>query len=170
MLTAEMLRSVIHYDAETGIFIWKIQPCSRRPIGSVAGGVTGTNARNPQGYWVIAVAKKHYRAHRLAWLYTYGESPAGEIDHINGDHLDNRICNLRVANRQQQCANSVRPSHNSSGFKGVSRKRNKWRARVKVNQKEIGLGVFNTKEEAHAAYMKAAQEHFGEFACDGRRD
>lgn len=107
----------------------------------------------------------------MAWLYVYGEWPDFEIDHINGDAHDNRICNLRRATHQQNMANSKVRAHNASGLKGVQRHTlsRKWRARIQVSGRTIHIGLFDTKEEAHEAYMRAARFHFGEFATDGKR-
>jgi hypothetical protein len=61
-----------------------------------------------------------YREHRLAWLYMTGEWPTHEIDHINGDRVDNRFCNLREATASENRWNSRKRVNNTSGYKGVS--------------------------------------------------
>lgn len=88
------------------------------------------------------------------------------VDHINGDRLDNRRCNIRLATRSQNASNSKRPKTNKSGFKGVywDKTGSKWRAQIKVNGKKIHLGMFNTPESASEAYIKAAENYFGDFA------
>jgi hypothetical protein len=108
-------------------------------------------------------------AHRLAWMLYYGREAPGMIDHRNGDRQDNRIENLRIATHSQNGANARRHSRNTSGLKGASwmPKRGKWQASITVRNKQIGLGYFDTKEEAHAAYLIAAREHQGEFANGG---
>lgn len=152
-LTAERLREVLRYEPETGVFI-------RVDDGRIAGGKTGT------GYRLISVFGKQYYAHRLAWLYIVGEFPSLCIDHINGDRMDNRFSNLRIAEHRQNCANARRSSANTSGLKGVSwsKAAGKWQANVKRDGVNIYLGLFKTREAAHAAYMDAAKQHFGEFA------
>jgi hypothetical protein len=87
-----------------------------------------------------------------------------KCDHINGNHLDNRRCNLRIANHTQNMRNSKIRVNNTSGYKGVYKKRNKWAARIKVNGKNIWLGVFVTPELAYFAYCEAAKKYHGEFA------
>lgn len=90
-------------------------------------------------------------------------------DHINGDGLDNRRCNLRVATFSQNSANRGKQRDNSSGFKGVYfyKNDNRWFAQIKVNQKAISLGRFASREEAHNAYAEAARKYYGEFANIG---
>jgi hypothetical protein len=107
------------------------------------------------------------RAHRLAWLLTYGEWPTSKIDHKNGDRADNRLSNLRLADDHQNAWNGRPHSDGKSGFKGVVylSKRNKpWQARIKFKGKGKSLGYFATAEEAHACYVDAANRLFGEFS------
>ena len=86
------------------------------------------------------------------------------VDHINGNGLDNRRSNLRPASRSQNGANRGAPSNNTSGFKGVTRFRLKWMAKIQVHGRTIHLGLFATPQEAARAYDTAALEHFGEYA------
>lgn len=96
---------------------------------------------------------ENYLAHRLAWLYVYGEWPKNQIDHINRIKTDNKIKNLRdVTNSTNQHNNAIR-RHNTSGTTGVMtlKSKNSWGAQIYVNNKRIYLGVFKTKEEAISA-------------------
>ena len=88
------------------------------------------------------------------------------IDHINGNLLDNRRANLRIVNDQQSSFNRGLEIRNKSGFKGVAwnNQRNKWQAKIEINDKKIYLGFFYDKQEAALAYNEAAQKYFGEFA------
>ena len=94
-----------------------------------------------------------------------GAEAGTEVDYSNGDTLDNRRCNLRVATRLEQSRNTGMRKNNSTGFKGVSYigKLGKFRAYIVVNRKQIHLGLFQKAEEASAAYEKSAAELFGEF-------
>src|SRR3972149_11203760 len=89
-----------------------------------------------------------------------------EVDHINGDKLDNRKCNLRICNHQQNRFNNKLEIRNTSGYKGVywNKRRQKWLARVEINDKKISLGAFDNKLDAAKAYNIGAIKYFGEFA------
>jgi len=93
-------------------------------------------------------------------------NPKIEGDHINGNGLDNQRKNLRTCSHQQNICNQRKSSANSSGYKGVSYRKDigKWDAYIKVNQKRIWLGCFKIKEDAARAYDDAARIYFGEFA------
>jgi len=127
----------------------------------VAGSLNGV------GYIDIGIDGKIYRASRLAWLYMTGEWPQKTVDHENLLKIDNRWENLREAGASKNGANRRKLKNNTSGFKGVAVNRGKWSASIRVGYKSIWLGRHDTPEEAHAAYMAAAKEHFGEFAHAG---
>lgn len=85
-------------------------------------------------------------------------------DHKNSNPLDNRRENLRIATRNDNARNAKKSKANTSGYKGVSRFRDRWQASIRVNGKKFYLGHFKTPEEAHEAYCIAAKKYFGEFA------
>lgn len=89
--------------------------------------------------------------------------PLVQVDHINGDGLDNRRCNIRVVTNQQNSWN-MRPKNPASGFKGVDYHRGRWRSRIRLAVGRIELGHYRTAEDAARAYDEAALKHFGEFA------
>jgi hypothetical protein len=155
------LRELLDYDPETGVFRWRCHRGGRARAGDIAGAV------NSGGYRFIRIkGEGRYLAHRLAWFYVHGEWPVGMLDHANHDQLDNRLANLRPATMRENRGNSKVRSDNLTGLKGVSRQRGTSRlvARITKNGKQLYLGSFATAEEAHAAYCKAAEEIFGEFA------
>ena len=99
------------------------------------------------------------------------QAPKGvEVDHINGDPLDNRRQNLRLCSRSENMRNARRRSDNTSGFKGVSfdRKRKMFEAYISHKGKKRSLGFFDDIETAHGARLKAAHQIYGEFACENR--
>jgi hypothetical protein len=158
IINASRLRYLLAYDPNTGIFI------SRRPQrGRRVGSVMGT--RN-NGYIIISVDDLKYQAHRLAWLYMTGELPRCDIDHINRDRSDNRWSNLRTATRSQNNANSPTKANNRSGYKGASwhKLSERWQASLTIGGKQVFLGYHESAENAHAAYIAAADKHFGEFS------
>lgn len=160
MLTQERLKEVLSYDPVTGVFTWVKDTGKKRYAGKIAGG------SDQKRYWTIAIDGRRYVAHRLAWLYVYGEWPPMWIDHINCNGFDNRLANLRLADATQNQGNKSKNKNNTSGFKGVHyhRQSRKWRASIFVNYKPRSLGLFLTREEASAAYRKAAVDVFGPFA------
>lgn len=89
-----------------------------------------------------------------------------EVDHIDGDSLNNRRSNLRIVSHAQNNMNKVLQSNNTSGFKGVSWNRNagKWSASIKKRNRKRHIGLFASREEAARAYDDAARELHGEFA------
>lgn len=112
------------------------------------------------------IKSKTTRMHRLISERIHGPLQKGfEVDHVNGQGLDNRRENLRVCSRRNNSRNSVSKG-GASGYKGVKKLSNceRWSARIKVNYKEIYLGCFTSAEKAALAYNEAASKHFGEFA------
>jgi hypothetical protein len=159
MITQIYLKSILHYDPDSGLFKNKVWRSSRSLPGQIIGTVDG------KGYLHTIINQKIYRLHRLAWLYVEGYIPK-YVDHINRDRTDNRWLNLRGANCTQNAGNSGIHKHNTSGYRGVSlnKKSGKWHAQIKINGKQTYLGRFDTPEEASLTYNKAAKEHFGAFA------
>lgn len=88
-----------------------------------------------------------------------------DVDHINGDTIDNRRSNLRVCSRSENMMNQ-RKTRGTSKYKGVywNAERKKWMARLKIDKKTIFLGRFLSQEDAALAYNNAATQYFGEFA------
>lgn len=163
-LTAERLRSHLSYDVNSGVFTWK----ARTPKGNFVkvGDVAGT--KDGYGYVVIRISRRAYKAHRLAWLYVYGEWPKALIDHRDGVRDNNRLSNLREATRAQNQQNQKTHKDNRTGLKGVCRDRRAiskpFSVQIQANGKLHHIGTFSTETEAQAAYCDAAKRLHGEFA------
>lgn len=158
-LTPARLKELLHYDPETGEFVWLVhRQCKRK--GSQAG------TTEAQGYRVIKIDGKSYKAHRLVWLYMTGGWPQDEVDHENMDRVDNRLSNLRPATHSQNQANAKLQKNNKSGAKGVwwNEKRQRWRACIGHRGKIISLGDHKNIDDAADAYENAATKIFGEYA------
>lgn len=161
-----LVRQNLHYDPDTGLFVW-LRPAARGRdrTGQVAG------STRKLGYVMIGICGLgQFGAHRLAWVYVHGHIPDGmEIDHIDNDPSNNRLCNLRLASSSEQKQNKRVQSNNRSGLKGAyyhaCHKGKKWRSQIKAGGRLIFLGYYHTAEEAHQAYASAAKILFGEFAC-----
>ena len=121
---------------------------------------------NGNGYRYIEIDGVDYRENRLAWLSVTGDWPFCQIDHRDTDRSNNSFANLRLATCSQNKANSRRYRNNRSGYKGVYwHKRNeRWCAQVTIDRRQRFLGHYETAEEAHAAYLRAAGEGFGEYS------
>jgi hypothetical protein len=104
----------------------------------------------------------HWRMHRLIMKAGKGK----QVDHINGDGLDNRKENLRFCTHTGNMRNAGPHCDGSSGYKGVywHRKNSRWQAHITINGKQRYLGHFRVKEDAARCYNEAASKHYGEFA------
>lgn len=150
LLTAEMVREILNYDPETGVFTWRKSIGGRSSPSAIAGRIC------QDGWRDIGINGPKYAAHRLAWIYMTGEWPSLYIDHINGDRLDNRFSNLRVVDNTVNIQNQRKANkRNSVGLLGVTTYKGRFIAQIGVNKKQIRLGCFSTPEEAHAAYLDA---------------
>lgn len=148
-ITQSRIRSLLHYNAETGVFTWAIRQ-SNKTAGSLAG------YADQRGYWRIKIQGRRYRAHRLAWLYVNGELPIC-IDHIDGNTTNNAIANLRIGEKGINQQNVRRPQRNNkSGFLGVHKRSDSgtYRVCISVNGKIRYFGGYKSPEEAYSAYLE----------------
>jgi len=157
LVTAQFVGGLLLYDAETGLFTWRVNR------GGTA--LAGTQAGSPDagGYILIRIGNRNFKAHRLAILCMTGEWPVADVDHVNGVTSDNRRANLRDVTHSQNLSNCGLHGHNTSGSCGVSWRedKKKWRAFIQQNAHHRHLGYFATKSEAEAARARAAVEYVG---------
>lgn len=159
-LTSERLRALLSYDPATGTFTRRISRCRWR-----AGETAGAPNR---GYVQIKIDNVLHAAHRLAWLHTTGSWPTGDIDHIDGNRSNNAFANLRDVTRGINAQNLRRARRDSqSGLLGSFKKKDRkqkdrWQAQISLNGVLHYIGIYDTAEEAHAAYVAAKRRmHVG---------
>ena len=162
-LSQARLKEVLHYDASTGTFVWRKREGGARGIATFNAQFAGKSAGNYSKYVDIRVDGRLYRAHRLAWLYCHGTLPP-LIDHKNSDRYDNRLDNLRVADKQTNGANRTESSNNKLGRKGINwnPRRNAFEWSVKRGLTRV-RGRTKTLEDAVAAQHCASLKLYGEF-------
>jgi hypothetical protein len=168
----DLLHECLTYDPATGVFLWKVRPDGHfgSPNGAAwwnaqfAYKAAGSLRRAKKGvYRMLEIFAKAYPAHRVAWKMMTGRDPRATIDHRDGNTLANHWTNIREATNSEQAWNKPH-SNKTSGRRGVYRgSKNRWRAQIKINQKNEHLGSFLTIEEAVAAYEARAREIAGDF-------
>ncbi len=150
-LTCAQLRQWYDYDPDTGRF-WRKQRPKVHP--GLAGNV------NSNGYMVMKVDGYDYKAHRLVWLYVFGEWPRQEVDHKDGDRANNRLANLRdisPSHNQQNRRSAAR--HNATGLLGVRKSGRGFSAVISVDGQTRYLGTLATPEVAHQVYLSEKRRH-----------
>lgn len=160
----DVLLERVHYNPVTGAFKWKIDVGGRaaRRAGDPAGCERLCKRRQTKEL-VIGICCETHLASRLAWFYMTGAWPKHEIDHRNGDGLDNRWDNLRPATRFQNEANRGARRTSRTGFRGVHPSGRGYQASIYRNGHRRFLGTFTNVLDAAAAYATAAKRSDGEF-------
>lgn len=166
-ITCEYVRSILDYNEKTGVLTWKKRPeehfKSKKVFaiwnGKYSGKVAGCNHTNQNGkkYRLISIDNRRYLEHRVIWLLVHGIEPRNEIDHINGNGLDNRIENLRDITRGENNKNIKLSKRNKSGFVGVSfdKAKGKYKAEIGLKGKTKFIGYFSDFTQACEARKKA---------------
>lgn len=151
-LTQKRLRERLSYDIGSGEFRW-------RKNGRLAG------CLDRDGYRVIGVDGRLYRAARLAWLYVIGQWPDKLVDHKDTIRSNDRWDNLRLVTPSQNSGNAKISKVNKTGFKGVCyfERDKRYFAYIRAGGRQVHLGSFDTAEEAALAYAKASTELHGEY-------
>lgn len=152
--SVERLREVFSIDPIDGRLI-ALAPTRHRNSGEEAG------YKNNIGYRQVAFDGKIYSVHRIAWALYHGEHPTAEVDHINGDRSDNRLCNIRLATSAQNNQNRRLGTRNKTGIKGVFRVKwaasTRWRVSIGHSQGEYYITHFQCfgKAVKHSHEMRA---------------
>lgn len=169
LIEAVDLGSYFSYDEVSGLLYWRERTPDMFEDGSKTkehmcswwnsryAGKQAFTAKKDSGYYGGPLGGKSVMAHRVVWALLNGAWPQGDLDHINGDRLDNRIDNLRLVDSSINAMNRRPNKGKSSGLPhGVSIKRNgRIFAQVQKNGKNKHLGYFDTVEAAHTAYTEA---------------
>ena len=177
-----VLRQLIDYDPETGALVWRVRDVSFFTDGEKSAihsmrrwntryaGKPALNCKGTAGYFSGNIFNRKYFAHRVAWAIYSGAWPERQIDHINGNTLDNRIENLRSATNQENGKNRAIGTNNTSGAIGVywSIDKSKWLVKINKNGKRKHIGYFKNKDDAISARAKANLE-CGYHANHGRK-
>lgn len=145
----EELRATFEYHTDG----YLIRKKNKKPCGQHG------NAGN--GYVQVKVGKKRLYAHRVIYAINHGNMPEGDIDHINGNCMDNRIENLRKVSKSENQHNHRMPKNNASGSIGViwHTRDQKWMAQIRVNNRMIHLGYFTDFEKAVQARKTAKMKY-----------
>jgi hypothetical protein len=151
-LTQSFLKSVLNYSPENGVLTWKNPTGDGVKIGWVAGCVA--KMKNGKKYLKVGINGKSYYAHRVIWVYMTGEYPEKQVDHEDGNGLNNKWLNLKKATNTSNHRNRRLPSDNVSGCIGVAynKNRHRWQASIST----VYLGSFDNIFEA-ACIRKAAE-------------
>ena len=185
--SAEVLREILDYNPETGEMVWLERPVNHFPSGRPTpehraamwngkySGKPALTSMDKRGYYRGAIGGKNVYAHRAALALAYGEWPQGEVDHINRDKSDNRLCNLREVTHSENRRNSdsfdaamdnkilrgLEASARRAARKkrypisGIRRDGNKWQVRIKRNGVEEHVGMFSCFADAVSARLMA---------------
>lgn len=165
LLTYQQVSAVLAYSQKTGAFRWKKTLGARAKKGRLAGFNPGSGE-----YQKIKIYGQRYKAQRLAWLLTYKVWPERDMDHINGDPSDNRICNLRQVTGSQNQANRKLDKNNTSGVTGVQKCGRGWSAFITLRGTKYSLGYSVDFAKACSYRFEAERKLFGEFSRRGRLD
>ncbi|MEY5061647.1 MAG: hypothetical protein RIS45_1568 [Planctomycetota bacterium] len=158
----ERLKELFDYDPASGQLIRrKTAEMSKTIAARFAGRPAGYQA--PHGYVVVGIGRRLYYAHRIVWKWMYGSEPK-EIDHVDGDGLNNRIANLRAATHGQNGVNKKTARETLPRGVCLSATKGKFLGRIGANGRKLHLGTFDTPAQAHEAYQRAARILHGEFA------
>lgn len=174
-LTDAYVREILDYDPRTGALTWRQRADMPKQWNTrFAGKRAGCERRDKRWrtpYRQIRIDGRNYLEHRVIWLHYYGHWPRGDIDHIDGNGLNNAIANLRDVDRSANMRNARRKLNNTSGVNGVywDKRSGKWHAQIRANGRLIYFGYFEDLEDAASA-RREAEARYGFSDRHGRED
>jgi len=156
MISVDELGRLFSYDNINGLLLNKVARNYRTIVGKEAGSVWTDAKRENHRYKVVKIYGKEYKIHRIIWALHNGSFPKGQIDHIDGDTLNNRIDNLRDVDNITNSKNRAIQSNNKSGYHGISvLPSGNYRVRINDNKKRISVGTFPDFDSAYKARLEA---------------
>lgn len=163
----EYLRQVFDYDSETGVLRWKMRADKNAQWNGQFACKAAGNLCPTSGYVRVRLDGKLYVAHRIIFKWMTGEEPNEFLDHINGNRVDNRWTNIRRATLVENNRNC---RTKRKGLKGAFpiQDGKYWYSQIGIDKKYLYLGCYYSELDAHKAYVRAAEEYHGAFACVGR--
>jgi len=165
-MNVQYVREALIYNKKTGILIWNTRPRSHFDSdrahnilnGKLAGTEAGTTVNHRgKDYKSLGLDGKRHQAHRIIYLLMTGSWPTEDIDHIDGNGLNNSWCNLREVSHQENQKNMKLPAHNTSGTIGVywNKRSMRWLASIGISGKQKYIGVFSDYDQAVVARKQA---------------
>lgn len=160
-ISKELLHELLDYNPETGQLLWKVHRGGTARKGTIAGAI------DHEGYRLVSVYNKTYKAHRLIWMYMTGSWPVGVIDHIDHNPDNNKFDNLRDCSHSDNSHNTFTRRRGKSSYRGVylDSKSGKPTAMIRIKGKPKYLGTFDTEEEASAAYLSVKKQLIPEITA-----
>lgn len=163
--TRDYILSRLAFDIEAGIAVWI--DATKQHAG-LNGKEAGTPRMNQSGkqYWHIKIDGRPFKRSHLVFLVANGRWPEPQVDHIDGNSLNDRLDNLREVTTTQNAWNHKGRTKSSDLPMGVRlvAKSGRFQARIACNKQMHHLGAYDTPEQAHAAYQTKRKELFGEYA------
>jgi len=162
--TLGQLKARLHVDVVAGAVTWI--DATKQHVG-LNGKVAGGPRANHCGkqYWHVKVNSQPIKRSHIVFLFATGRWPVHQIDHINGDSLDDRISNLREASQTQNAWNHKTRAKTSTCPMGVRKlPSGRFQARIAVEKRKVCIGTFDSEIQAEQAYQQKRKELFGEYA------
>ena len=153
MPSSAELHNLFSYDSATGLLYWK----SDRANGKVKAGSLASKLQSNSGYLIVSINSSYFFAHRIVWQMFKGNIPE-LIDHIDGNKENNMLSNLREATKQSNSANRNLNSNSSTGYRGVTKIKSRYRATIGFKGTRYDLGMFDTALDAHLTYESKSKE------------